>query len=167
MMARLPSDAQRAFFAQPFLAASLYDVFPLAIAGIACGAITGEGYLEFVRVRTVMQAESDVSGVYKLLLKVVSAEALASKVPRLVGQYSDFARLEVTTQGAGIVAGRHVGIPRALAPWWRVVTDTYVRTLLARGGTKDIDVTYAPLEPSGTSHGIATVEIPFITTWST
>src|SRR5262245_8543837 len=52
MLADLGDPRLRAFFEQRFLASTFYDVVPLAIAGIVCGARAGQSFLEFVRTRT-------------------------------------------------------------------------------------------------------------------
>src|SRR4051812_12259661 len=77
----------RAFFEQPFLASSWYDVFPLVAAGSVCAKIAGVTLREFLRTRTRWQAERDINGVYRFMLNLVSPEAVAMRMPRLIAQY--------------------------------------------------------------------------------
>src|SRR6476620_6141327 len=51
------------FFQQTFLAATLYDLYPLVAAGHVCAKLCGSTFSEFVRVRSEYQALRDVSGI--------------------------------------------------------------------------------------------------------
>ena len=155
----------RAFFEQPFLAASLYDVFPLAVAGIACGRLTSQGYLDFVRVRSEAQAARDVGGVYKVLLAFASPEAVATRLPRLVSQYEDFTEVETRKAEGNEVRGVSRGLPRAIFPWYATVCDAYARVVVTKAGAKTCELEATP-KASGDAHGVPVVDMEFAIRWT-
>lgn len=158
--AQLTDPRMRTFLEDTtFLASSLYDVVPLAVAGLACGKATGMGFLEFVQKRTVKQVEFDTDGVYRNLLTLVSPQAVIGRMPQLVGQYTNFARTKLEWQKGNVIVSRHEKIPRALAPWWVTVTDTYVRVVLHRVGIRTVDITYDKPVPAGSAHGVPLVDV--------
>ena len=126
MLAALPDPAVRAFFDQPFLASVRYDVRPLALAGVACGKLTGAGYLPFVALRTRLQADDDIRGVYKFLLKFVSADVIAARGPKVMTQYFDFGAATSRVAPDGTTVGTLSGLPRPLAPWFITCVQAYV-----------------------------------------
>ena len=126
------------FFRQTFLAASFYDLYPLVAAGHVCAKLLHTGFEEFIRLRTRAQAERDVNGVYKMLLKLTSPEGLALRLPRLVGQYLDFGTAEAHRVAPGHVVGVQSGTPRELARWFQLVHEQYVLTVLPMAGARDV-----------------------------
>lgn len=165
MLADFRDPRLRHFFEQPFLAATLYDVFPLAIAGIVCAARVGQPFLEFVRVRSEAQAKSDVSGVYKVLLALTSPEAVAARLPRLVGQYFDFGQTELVEKGPGRVVASRTGLPRALAPWYATVSQAYVQIVVAQAGGKDVRSHVSGVRSEGQRAGLPIVTLDLEVTW--
>ena len=165
MLEDLGDPRLREFFQQNFLAASFYDVVPLAIAGIVCGARTGQTFLEFVRTRTQAQARSDVRGVYRVLLALTSAEAVALRIPKLVGQYLDFGDIETKSRSKGLVTGTRTGVPRALAPWYITVSDAYLRVVLSLAGGGDPSFAVTEVRDAGERDGIQLVDFDFAIRW--
>jgi hypothetical protein len=100
--------------------------------------MTGMTFETFLRVRTRYQAERDASGVYKMLLKLTSPEALALRLPRLVAQYLDFARAETHVVAPGHVVFAQTTTPRALARWFQLVHEGYIDTLVPMSGAKNV-----------------------------
>ena len=64
------------YFEQNFLASAWYDVYPLALAGAACGHLTGEDFLSFVYSRSCAQAREDIGGVHRFLLAGADASGV-------------------------------------------------------------------------------------------
>jgi hypothetical protein len=129
------------FFGQTFLAATLYDLYPLVAAGHVCARLCGTSFDDFVRVRCEYQAERDVAGIYKMLLKLTSAEGLASRLPRLMAQYFDFASAQTHLVAPGHVVGEQTGVPhKQLAPWLSLVAESYMRTVLPMAGARELRV---------------------------
>ena len=59
------------FFQQKFLASTFYDILPLVVAGYVCARQARKSFSEFVRVRSRYPAERDVSGIYRMLIKLI------------------------------------------------------------------------------------------------
>lgn len=155
----------RRFFEQPFLAATLYDVFPLAVAGIVCARLAGMPFLDFVRVRSEAQARSDSSGVYKVLLALASPEAVASRLPRLVGQYFDFGETQIVEQSKKRVLMTRTGMPQPLAPWYVTVSEAYVRIVVAQAGGQDPRLELVDVTPEAPRGAISIVTLRMDMTW--
>jgi hypothetical protein len=136
--AAIVDPALAAFFEQPFLAASYYDLYPLIAAGHACARLTNTTFDGFIRVRTKFQAHRDVAGVYKVLLKLTSPEGLALRLPRLVGQYLDFGSADGHLVKPGHVVGSQSGTPRSMARWFALVHEAYIETLMPMAGAKNV-----------------------------
>ena len=132
--------AMHEFFEATFFASSMYDVYPLAIAGIACSRITGESFLDFVTRRTEMQVSKDIRGVHKFLIKIVSAKMVASRLPRMLTQYMNFSKVEISRPDPSRVHGVFTEIPLALGAWFLAAVETYMRTVLIIAGATDARV---------------------------
>jgi hypothetical protein len=155
------------FFGQTFLAASFYDLYPLVAAGWVCAKLRGMSFSEFVRVRSEYQALRDVAGIYKMLLKLTSAEGLASRLPRLMAQYFDFAQAETHLIKPGHVVGEQKGVPRQqLAPWLATVCETYMRTVMPMAGARDLQVKVDSVRTSERRDGVELCNIRTDIIWS-
>jgi hypothetical protein len=142
------------FFDQQFLAASWYDALPLVPLWRACAPLMKQTSVEFLRARTRHQAELDIHGVYRLLLKLASAEAVALRIPRAVGQYFDFGTTEAKVVSKGVVRIEHTGLPLLLAQWFGIVGETFLEVALEAAGARKINVRRQPPTQSGMAHGL-------------
>ena len=156
------------FFEQPFLAASWYDALPILPLWYACAQVTNEPAIDFLKTRTRHQAKQDIHGVYRLILKLASAETVALRIPRAVGKYFDFGATEASVVRPGIVRMRQTGIPLIMAPWFAIVGETFVNVALEIAGATGVKVRRKPVEPSGEAHGTPVVimeaDVQFATT---
>lgn len=155
------SEQLREFFDQTFFASSTYDVFPLAIAGIACARMTGETFMDFVVRRTRQQVDKDISGVHKFLIKIVSAKMVASRLPRLLTQYMNFTEVEVERPESDHVSAQIKGIPLALGGWFLAVLDTYMRTVLKMAGATDATVESQTVIDEDPNRAIIVLDVRF------
>jgi hypothetical protein len=144
----------RTFFGQNFLAASWYDVFPMVAVWHQCARLLQMPPIDFLQERTRHQALADIGGVYRFILKLVTAEAIALRVPRVVQQYLDFGATEASVVGPGVVRATGSGIPVFLVPWLRVVAETYLLVALELAGVKDVQLRWLPVVPEGEGHGV-------------
>lgn len=155
------------FFGQTFLAATLYDLYPLVAAGHVCAKLSSSSFSQFVRVRAEYQALRDVSGIYKMLLKLTSVEGLASRLPRLMAQYFDFAESETHLVAPGHVVGEQLGVPRQqLAPWLALVAETYMRTIMPMAGARDLRVKVESLRTPERKDGVELCTLRTDIQWS-
>jgi hypothetical protein len=148
------NPALTTFYGQQFLAASWYDALPLLPAWFQCAKLLNQPPIEFLRARTRHQAEQDIRGVYRWLVKIASAEAVAQRVPRVVGQYFDFGTTDASVVRPGVVRLQQTGLPVLMAPWFATVSETFVSVALEIAGAKQVTIRRKPLEPDGKAHGL-------------
>lgn len=165
MIAELDSPALERFFGQPFLAASTYDVFPLAQAGVACSNLTRLSFAQFIRIRSRVQAEQDIKGVYKFLMNLVSAEAIAQRIPKIMGQYFDFLETEITDVEKHRVVSIQHGVPKPLVGWLSLVCTSYLDTVLKLAGATAPRTSAELFGEEGRAHGVPVSAIEFTVTW--
>lgn len=164
MIDALRDPRLKAWFQQPFLASTFYDILPLLPAGRVCADLIGVPYEQYLEARTVTQAAEDLGGVYAVLLKIASTNAVALRLPRLLSQYFDFSKIETRVVAPGRIECTTSQLPKILLVWYRVVLLTYVREAILRG-TKSVRVTHEPPEPDGAVQGGATVRFRWTIAW--
>jgi hypothetical protein len=140
MFGAISNPTLRAFFEQPFFVSHLVDVFPLVAVGYTCARIQGTSFERFIRLRSRHQAEGDLKLFRKLILKLASAEALASRIPGITASYFDFATAEVLAKGSDSVTAIMHGIPRPIAPWMTYVVEETLRFMLEYNGTEHLRI---------------------------
>lgn len=143
-----------AFFQQKFLPSTFYDIIPLVVAGYVCARQSRKSFSEFLRMRSRWQAQKDIGGVYKMLLKMVSPLSAIERLPAVMAQYMDFATgRDFAKLGPKSVELRAHGVPMILGPWFTTVMETYSEVVLTASGGKNVLSRGVPLEPEGTAHG--------------
>lgn len=135
----------RAFFSQPFLAASRYDVVPLALTGIGAARVTGLSFHQFVRTRSEWQARDDLNGVYRAMLSVAAPEQVALRLPKMMAQYFDFAPVETERIAAGHVRTHARAVPLPLHAWLAAVAEGYLFEVFRVMGARDVRVARQPV----------------------
>lgn len=147
------------FFEQKFLASTFYDVIPLVVAGYVCARQCRKSFSEFVRIRSRYQAQKDIGGIYRVLLKLVSPMHVIQRLPALQAQYLDFTKdgtVEVVEPKRVVL--RCTGLPAMLAGWYTTVNETYIEVVLTAAGARNVLVRTAPHEPDGKLEGVAAVK---------
>jgi hypothetical protein len=155
------------FFEQPFLASSLYDVFPVLPLVDLGARLEGTTMPAFVEGITREHARSDLSGVYRFILRVASPEAVAKRLPRLTAQYFDFG--EVEDQGLvapGLVRMVRTGVPSVLVEWYGVAACSYVAEVLTASGARDASARVVDVEAEGAAHGVPIRRMCFEFRWA-
>lgn len=142
------------YLEQTFMASSWYDLYPMAMGGLACARVLQIPYLDFVYQRAAVQAALDIKGIHKFLLKFVSPKAIALRVPRLVSQYFDFLGIETKPEGDGAVSTVVEGLPVELAPWWVAMSSAYVTQGVVISGSPAPTVEAGPYVASGVRDGV-------------
>lgn len=127
----------REFIQQKFLPSSLYDVLPVAPLIRAEAEVCKQTVVSYLRRRARFQAEEDISGVYRWLLKLASPETIALKLPRLMTQIFDFGE-----SGGEKVGDKRVrivlrGFPSLLGEWYTNAFEVYTKTALELAGAKN------------------------------
>lgn len=155
-LSRERGEAMARYFEQNFLASAWYDVYPLALAGAACGHLTGEDFLSFVYNRSCAQARADIGGVHRFLLRFVSAKSIALRTPGLMARYVEFVTVESTAVDAYTMRSSFAGSPVALAPWLAAVMEGYITTVVEIAGNTRPRTTTTAVLATGDHHGVAT-----------
>jgi len=166
IVAELKDPALRAFFGQPFLAATWYDMLPMLPLGAAAARLVGMPLDDFLRFRTRLQAESDMRGVYKVLLQFVTVESLALRIPRIAATYYDFGSADSRLVAPGHVESVRRGVPEFLLPWHNPVSETYMEKVISLGGGKSPSVKVTQVERDGVAHGVRLSAVTFALRWT-
>jgi hypothetical protein len=154
----------RAFFEQSFIVSHMVDLLPLVAVGHVCARVAGVSFERFIRTRARHQAEGDLRLFRKLILRIASPEALATRIPAITASYFNFATAEVIEkQPEAITAVMH-GVPKIVAPWMTYVCEETVRFMLEYNGVDDLRVRTV-LDREGEAHGQEIVALRSILTW--
>jgi hypothetical protein len=141
------SPSMRAFFAQTFLAISMFDFLPLASAGRVCARVLGMSFVDFIEMRSRHQAELDIRGVYRMLLKMTSPRLVAMKLPTIMTKYFDFGAVRIVADEARCVHFEMESVPQILVEWFLGCYTGYVEVVVGAAGghlpTLDIETTAA------------------------
>ena len=146
VIAAIPDEAVRAYLRGPILAASWYDLFAHAMLDIAAADLRKMAAFESVASASGAQAEEDASGIYKLLLRVVSPHMLIRKLGAISAQYFDHGAIDVQRLEGSSARMTRSGIANSLFWWWSGILDGYVQTLFRIAGAKDVVATVGPLK---------------------
>lgn len=164
-VAALSDPVQREFLCQPFMASSLYDVFPLVALAYSCARLAGTTISDYMRIRTRHQAERDLNGVYRLILRLVSPETVAARLPQITSQYFNFGSGEIRKRGPQWVEAVRGGMPVGLINWYGLVAQNYVTRALELNGARNPRARMLPPTPDGKAHGIDLVSMTFEFRW--
>lgn len=139
----------RTFFGQTFFAMSFFDVMPLICVAHTCARVFRMSFFDFVAMRSRHQAEADLNGMYRAVLKLSSTRLVAARIPTLMTQYFDFGHSTVTETEAHRVSCELQGIPVLFSEWLHAAYDGFaVVVVRATGGVApNLEVAIAPSPP--------------------
>jgi hypothetical protein len=140
LLAELADPALVAFFDQPFLAASWYDVLPIVALCQAAARLCKVDFDAFVREHTHNQAQEDLGGVYRLILTVVSPELALRALIKVTERYYDFGKTELHELRPGHAVTTRSDVPDVLLDWYDIVAVEYTRAVLEHAGARDVRV---------------------------
>jgi hypothetical protein len=153
------------FFGQKFLAGTFYDIGPLVIAGYVCARQSRRTFYDFVKIRSRYQAQQDIGGIYKVLLKLTSPATVAARLPALSSQYLDFPgdpKAEMLDKHHAILMRSE--LPAMLATWFTLVYETYVDVTLTAAGAKSV-LARSTFEPDAPLRGYDAVKFRCEVSW--
>jgi hypothetical protein len=155
----------RDFIDQHFLPGSWYEVMhvpQLIAAEAAAMRMTERRYL---RHRTEWQADADMGGAYKILLKVASPEIVVPRLPKVMTQMFNFASPTVTVIGARSFRMRVEGVPSNLGAWLHTALEIYVeRAIMLTGGKNPLVAMMRP-EVLPSHQGFPMLALEMSVTW--
>ncbi len=165
VLARIDDPGLAAFFAQRFLAASTYDVLPIVPFGMLAARMTGMSYSEFVRTGAAFTARRDMNGVYRVLLKLASPEAVVKRLPRILLQYFDFGEIDGRPVGKQAYEAVARGLPQPLIVWLLNVAHGFVPVVMEAAGARGIELQIGAREPDREEQGVLLYRTSFVVTW--
>jgi hypothetical protein len=162
----LLAPPMRAFFSQTFLAISMHDFLPLASAGQVCAGALKMQFVEFVEMRARHQAELDVAGVYRVLLKLTTARLVAGKLPVIMAKYFDFGATRALSDDEPLCVKFEVAsIPEILIDWFFGCYTGYVEIMVGAAGGHLPTLDFHPT-PTSELHGFPACKIVGTVRWS-
>lgn len=174
--ARVPGGAQavahdldeplREFWLQMFVPPSFYDILPIIPLASAVANAMGVDRLEYVRQTAIWQAERDMAGVYKALLKSDTPLAVCRRFPSIQQQIYDFGRPHLLSETENSVETACDGIPTPLAWWWKQASEHYLRPVLRAAGAPNPQLLWTDQKPDGRRDGVSLLRIYSRTTFS-
>jgi hypothetical protein len=161
----LHDDAIARFLDQIFVAATAYDISPLVRVCVVAADLERVPAAIFTRDRARESAKLDVPGIYRVLLKLTSPEAMAERLPRAFNRYFEPCRADATLVRRGGLESRLRDIPECMAGWYAAATDGFVSRALEMAGAKQPRFRWEREEAAGELEGMATVTLPFRVRW--
>jgi hypothetical protein len=153
------------FFDTLFLANGWYDVFPLVAMGYACAEVARTSFEAFITQRAEDQVVKDLKFFRRMLVKLASPVAVASRLPGIAASYFEFATMREPVVEDNMARSVMSGVPELIADWMQLTTCRFIAHVMSVNGAHDVVVdTHATPEPSGTA-ALPTVTIGFAIGW--
>lgn len=154
------------FFAQLFVAAGWYDLFPMLAVSPAIARLRGVAPLDQVRHTAAWHGEHDLKRVYKTMLQQSSPQAICRRFASIYSQLYNFGRVEVGREEAKRVESVVHGMPEPLTEWWTTATEAYLVPILTSAGARNPRMVFRSPVADGESHGVRLVRVASQTIWS-
>jgi hypothetical protein len=148
-----------------FATTTKYDAVPLPYVAAAAAKLRGVTFADQIRDSNRF-AEERVGMVYRALLSILSADALARALPQATRIVQDFGNVRTEAAGPTHVRGTRSGIPQVLLRWMALSNGAYLERALERAGAARPRVDFGGAEQDGEVHGHPTYAIPFDITWA-
>jgi hypothetical protein len=126
-----------AFIQQKFLPVAWYDVLPAVPLIRAEAKAMGLTVKRYLQLRSAYQAQRDLGGVYRTVLKLASVETVALKLPRLFAQIFDFGSSDTRVVGDGHVQGFVLDFPPSLYDWFAISMEVYAQQVMQLAGARE------------------------------
>jgi len=157
----------RKFAEQRFVMGGWYDALPLTDLAVAAAHACGVPFHSFVREGGLYQAERDIRGVYRVLLKLVSPESIASRLGKLAGLYFAFGEASAELVSPGRAVATHRGVPALLVPFYLAASEGFTQAALTATGARGVSVRWPPPQEDGARDGVATMTVRLELSWRT
>jgi hypothetical protein len=158
--------ALREFGSQLFLAGALYDVLPIVALSETAAHLSGSSHRQLVMENARWVARRDMTGTYRLLLKLAAPGIVAPRLPRVSMRYFDFGGASAEKKDDRCFAAVQTGVPEPLADWMAWCVDAFVPVVLEATGAKDV-VVRRPTRATrdGERDGVPTVSLHWEIAW--
>jgi hypothetical protein len=165
LLAALGDPALRAFASQRFLAGTFYDTLPMVAMCEAAAALLQKPFVQFVREFSGVSAERDTTGVYRMLLKLVSPGLVMERTPAVAKQYFDFISASVEKITPKCYRSTARGIPELVAQFYMLSTEAFLARALTLAGAVEPIHRWLPATPDGNREGAPLVMLRREVTW--
>jgi hypothetical protein len=163
---RLITDrALNDFLRQRFLASSWYDVLPIVALGEAAAEVAGIAPTEQIARSARAQAERDINGIYRMLLRLASPAMIMARLPKVASQYFDFVTAEVVEVAPKKWRSTGHGVLPFAVDAYRSTTEAFLRRALETAGAKNLQHRWLPPVPDGEKHGHAVLAVTREISW--
>jgi hypothetical protein len=155
-----------AFFKQRFLSSAWYDVGPSTLLSLVAANLLGVPHLDLLRQQARAQAERDIGGVYRLVLKLAKPEMVMARLPVAATRYFDFVRAEVREIRPKCWESIAHGVPELARPAYQAGTEAFVVRALELSGAAEVKHRWSPPEAEGQAHGVDIVGLRREVSWT-
>src|SRR5215831_579897 len=154
------------YLAQEFLPSSFYDILPVVSSAYVVGRLCGLPLDGFLRLRSRLQAERDLGGLYHLLLKLASPAQVVSRYAAVHSQYFDFGSAAARPIDRCAVELERREIPAILTEWFVPVQEAFLEVALAAAGAGNVRITTEAPEADGSTRGVPAVRLLTRVRWT-
>jgi hypothetical protein len=151
----------RSFVGQRFLAGSWYDALPIAAVSLQAAKLAGVDQDEILRRRSRWQAERDIRGIYRMLVKLVSPETVVMRFGRVILQYFDFGSSDARMLDKNTCEVLERGIPLPLTLCMVPIAEGWATEALREAGAKNISFHADAPRKDGEKQGMDTYALRF------
>jgi hypothetical protein len=166
LLGAIDDERLRAFIDQKFLPSSWYDVLPVYPLIQAEARACNLPLNVYLRARSEWQAEQDMGGVYKVLLKLANPAAVIERLPRVGAQLFNFVTSEPLDSAERMRSFALPGMPAILVPWYSNGFVIYAQHALRLAGARSVQVVMDKPDPQGQLHGVDVVRVKYTITWT-
>lgn len=153
------------FLSQSFLTGGMYEVMLVPELIELEARVMRLELGKYLDKRTRWQADRDIGGVYRMLLKLASPETVAARLPKVMTQTFNFGRPTTVEVGPRHFTTEMAGVPVPLRYWLETCIAIYVETALAMAGAKHPIVRVLPAKPEAPMQGYPLVTLRFDARW--
>jgi len=162
---RLFDPAPQAFFSQPFVVGGWYDALPIVAMARSAALVAGIPHVEFLRRHAAWQADRDVNGVYRLMLKLASPQQVILALPGAAKRYFDFVRSEVRSVAPGRWEVTLHGVPTRVLLVYKTSSEAFILHALELAGAKGLRHRWLREEAGGEVSGVPVLSLQREFSW--
>jgi len=154
------------YLAQEFLPSSFYDVVPVVASAYVVARACAMPFTEFLRMRSLLQAQRDLGGLHRLLLKLASPAQVVSRYAAVQAQYFDFGSASARLVEPRCVELERRQIPAMLVEWFVPAQEAFLEVALGTAGASEVTIHTRAAEADGELRGAPAARILSRVTWA-
>jgi hypothetical protein len=146
LYAAIDDPALVTFIQQKFLPVAWYDVLPAVPLIRAEAKVIGLTTKRYLQLRSAYQAQRDLGGIYRTVLKLATIETIALKLPQLFTQVFDFGSADARLLRPGHVQAFVLDFPPPLYEWFATALEVYAQQVMRLAGAREAVTTSRRVE---------------------